>query len=357
MHYSVIPGRDLSSELAARWSVIQQADDTLASPYFCPQFTQAVAAVRDDVFVGLLEDGGEVVGFFPFQRSRGGVARPVGLGLSDYHGVIALPDAQWTATELMRGCKLIRWEFDHLPTSQQQFAACCNAVSESPIIDVAQGMAAYEASRDKSGRKQLREARRKSKKLSTEVGQLTFTLHSAHQDILEQLLTWKSEQCRRTGTVDFFTLDWCVKLISRIHAIREPDFGGILACLHAGDTLTAVHFAMYSRQVWHSWFPAYNHELQEYSPGFILLLELIKAASGQQIGYIDLGKGLSLYKKRVMTGGVPVAEGCLAMPSLHNQIRDFREKVEAWGRHSRIKPLLRLPGRIIKNMDRKKRYE
>ncbi|PLX48496.1 MAG: cellulose biosynthesis protein CelD [Desulfobulbaceae bacterium] len=357
MYYSVIPGRKLTSELTARWSAIQRADPTLASPYFRPEFTQAVAAVRDDVFVGLLEDNGEVVGFFPFQRSRGGMARPVGLGLSDYHGVIARSDAQWTASELMQGCKLIRWEFDHLPTSQQQFAACYNDVSESPIIEVSRGMAAYEASRDKSGRKQLREARRKSEKLATEVGPLSFTLHSAHQDILQQLLTWKSEQCRRTGTVDFFALDWCVKLISRIHATRESDFGGMLACLHAGETLAAVHFAMYSRQVWHSWFPAYNHELQEYSPGFVLLLELIQAASGQGIKYIDLGKGLSLYKKRVMTGRIPVAEGCLAIPSVYNRLRAFREKLESWGKHSRLKPLLRFPGRIVRNMDRKKRYE
>ena len=357
MKYTVIPAQQLTPELEARWSAIQQVDPALASPYFRPEFTQAVAAVRDDVFVALLEEGDAVVGFFPFQRGPGGLARPVGLGLSDYHGVIAQADARWSAEELLRGCKLDRWEFDHLPASQQQFAACHAAVSDSPIIEVAQGMEAYEASRDKSGRKQLREVRRKSEKLAERFGSLTFTLHSSSRDILHQLISWKSEQCRRTGTVDFFALDWCVKLIERIHASRKSEFGGMLACLHAADTLAAVHFAMYSRQVWHSWFPAYNHELEEYSPGFILLLEMIRAASEQGVRHIDLGKGLSLYKKRVMTGGIPVAEGCLMLPSLRNRLQDWRQRAEGWGKKSFLRPILRVPGRIIKNMDRKRKYE
>ena len=218
-------------------------------------------------------------------------------------------------------------------------------------------MEVFETSRDKSGRKQLREARRKKEKLAEQVGPLTFTLHTPDQRLLRQLIVWKSEQCRRTGTVDFFALDWCVRLIERIHAAREEDFGGLLACLHAGDTLVAIHFAMYSRQVWHSWFPAYNHELEEYSPGFILLLEMIQAASEQGNKHIDLGKGLSLYKKRVMTGAIQVAEGSLVIPSFRNRLWALRQSMEAWGGQSRLKPLLRIPGRLIKHMDRRNRYE
>jgi CelD/BcsL family acetyltransferase involved in cellulose biosynthesis len=357
MKYTVIPARALPPQLIARWATIQQKYFAFASPYFNPEFTLAVAAVRDDVFVGVLENKNEVVGFFPFHLGRGRVARPIGLGLSDYHGVIAEPDAEWTAEGLLRGCKLIRWEFDHLPVEQHQFADYHTATSDSPIIDVSQEMRTFEASRDKSGRKQLRETQRKRGKLEEQAGPLTFTLHSPRQDILQQLMVWKSEQCRRTGTVDFFALEWCVKLIELIHATRKSEFGGIMSCLHAGDTLAAVHFAMYSQRVWHSWFPAYNHDLEEYSPGFILLLEMIQAASDQGIQYIDLGKGLSLYKKRVMTGGIPVAEGCLAVPSFRNQLRQVRERAEEWGRKSFLWPALRIPGRIIKKIERKKRYE
>lgn len=357
MKYSVIPARELTQDLVALWAEIQEADFNLASPYFRPEFTQAVAGVRDDVFVCLIENSNKLVGFFPFHRKNGGVARPVGLGLSDYHGVIARPDAEWTAEGLLRGSKLVRWEFDHLPAGQRQFSAYHAAVSDSPVINVSQGMDFFEASRDKAGRKQLKETKRKSEKMGEQVGRLRFTVNSSNPDILRQLLVWKSEQCRRTGTVDFFAIPWCARLIERIHKVDKPEFGGILACLHAGDTLAAAHFAMYSHQVWHSWFPAYNHELEEYSPGFILLLEMINAASAHGIKHIDLGKGLSLYKKRVMTGGIPVAEGCLEIPSVRNRIRHVRDMVEEWGKQSFLKPILRIPGRIIKDSERKKHYE
>ncbi len=357
MKYDVIHARELSPDLAGRWTEIQQSDSTLASPYFCPEFTKAVAAVRDDVHVGILEDGGRIVGFFPFNRTRGGVARPIGLGLSDYHGVIVDPNAKWTAEELMRGCNLVRWEFDHLLASQKQFAKLHSNVAESPIIDVSQGIEAFESSRDKSGRKQLREAQRKREKLEKQVGPVSFTLHTQDQDILRQLFEWKSLQCQQTGTVDFFALRWCVELIEHIHATQGIHFGGILSCLHVDDTLAAVHFVMYSRDVWHSWFPAYNDDLREYSPGLLLLFEMIKTAADRGIQYIDLGKGISLYKKRVMTGGIPVAEGCLEVSSLRNQFHHFLGRVEQWSPQSALKPVLTIPGRMIKRMERKKRYE
>ena len=357
MKYDVIHARELSPNLVGRWTEIQQSDSTLASPYFCPEFTKAVAAVRDDVHVGILEDGGRIVGFFPFHRTRGGVARPISLGLSDYHGVIVDPNAKWTAEKLMRGCNLVRWEFDHLLASQKQFAKLHANVAESPIIDVSQGIEAFESSRDKSGRKQLRESQRKREKLEKQVGPVTFTAHSQDQDILRQLIQWKSLQCQQTGTVDFFALEWCVQLIEYIHAAQGNHFGGILSCLHAGDTLVAVHFAMYSRSVWHSWFPAYNDDLQKYSPGLMLLYDMIGVAADGETQYIDLGKGMSLYKKRVMTGSLPVTEGCVEVPSLRNQVRHFWEKVEQWSRQSALKPVLTIPGRMIKRMERKRRYE
>ncbi len=357
MKYEVIQGHELTPVLVARWAQIQETDAALANPYFRPEFTQAVAAVRDDVQIGILTDGGATLGFFPFHHNRGGIARPIGLGLSDYHGVIVDQNTKLTTEELLLGCNLIRWEFDHLIASQQQFNDFHTTVTHSPIIDVSQGLEVYESSLDKSGRKQLREAQRKQKKLKTEVGPVTFTLHSQDKDILQQLIKWKSQQCQQTGTVDFFAQEWCVQLIKNIHSTRGNNFGGILSCLHAGDTLAAVHFTMYSHDVWHSWFPAYNDKLLKYSPGTILLFEIIRSAAKRDIHYIDLGKGISLYKKRVMTGGISVAEGSLEISSPKNTIHHFIEIVEQWSQQSSLKPFLRFPGRMIQSIKRKRRYK
>ncbi len=356
MKYHVLTGRGLTADLVRRWAEIQAANANLASPYFCPEFTEAVAKVRDDVFVGVLEDAGRITGFFPFHRRRGGIGQPIGLGLSDYHGVVAARDAEWAVADLLKGCGLIRYEFDHLLVSQRVFAPYCQTVEDSPILDLAGGYQRFEVTRDKAGRKQLREIDRKRERLEAEAGPLTFISHSSSEDVLRTLMEWKSAQCRETGTIDYFGLPWCRQLIQSIHASRSACFGGILACLYAGDRLAAAHFAMRSGGVWHSWFPVYNHELQAYSPGLILLVEMIRAAEVADVAYIDFGKGISTYKRRFMTGAIPVARGRAELPSLLNGVRRLRDRVEEWSRKSVLRPILRQPGRLIKNMERKKRY-
>lgn len=345
--YSCIPARELSADLRGRWDAIQRSTQSFASPYFRPEFTEAVAQVRKDVYVGLIENDGEAVGFFPHHRKASGTGRPVGLALSDYHGVIAVPFAKWTAEGLLRSCKLGRWEFDHLPATQRQFITPSCTTAISPIIDLSGGFYGYENSRDSSARKQLREIRRKRERLAEHIGDVTFSAHTAEPDILRMLLRWKSEQCRRTGVTDFFAIDWCVGLVKQIHGIRGPSFGGILSCLRARETVVAIHFAMYGPRVWHSWFPAYDTRFREYSPGMILLLEMIHEAAERNISHIDLGKGMSLYKKRVMTDGISLAEGHLALPSIRNRVWKLQRELEQIARRSPLSPVLRIPGRLI----------
>ena len=112
MKVSVVSAVQLSEPLLLAWLDIQGADPELDSPYFCPEFTQAVAAVRDDVEVAVLEEHGEIVGFFPYQRSRGGVGRPVGGRLSDFQGVVIRPGVGWNPVQLLKGCRLKAWHFD-----------------------------------------------------------------------------------------------------------------------------------------------------------------------------------------------------------------------------------------------------
>jgi hypothetical protein len=62
----------------------------LVSPYLSPEFTQLMAAVRDDVFVAVLEQQGEAVGYFPYQRGALRIGKPVG-GVMSGVAVAPLP--------------------------------------------------------------------------------------------------------------------------------------------------------------------------------------------------------------------------------------------------------------------------
>ena len=344
----VIAARELTAEQIGIWIRLQEADPAVDSPYFRPEFTQAVAAVRDDIEVAILEQDGRPVGFFPFQRGLWNSGQPLGGRLSDFHGVIAAPDADWSGKELIRDCGLASWTFDHLVAAQTPFADCHWNVAESHYIDLSEGFESYETARRAAGSKELVKLRRKFRKLEREVGPLRFELHTDGHEALETLLRWKSAQYLRTGLTDVFGFDWTVKLLEQLMTRTHPDFAGCLSVLYVGDRLAAVHFGMRSRHVLHYWFPAYDTDFTRYSPGLILLAEIAKAAAEDGIHRIDLGKGLEQFKMTMSSGAIPVAEGAVECSPMNRLLRQNWYRTREWLRESPLRSPALATARLIR---------
>jgi hypothetical protein len=67
-----------------RWANLQATNPHFDSAFYAPDLAPLVSTVRDDVEVAVMTDGGEPVGFFPFLRSPGGMARPVAGRLTEF---------------------------------------------------------------------------------------------------------------------------------------------------------------------------------------------------------------------------------------------------------------------------------
>jgi len=326
--YFLLNVEDLDHGLVAAWRAIQEREPRFESPYFCPEFTRAVGSVRDDVRVVVIENDGRPVGFFPHQRAAWARGSPVGGALSDYHGVIAAPQAEWSVPELMRAARLSVWSFDHLVDPAGRFAPYATAsAAASPQID----LASFEPPPDFA---------RKARKLAREVGELSFSLHEPQG--LERLFEWKSDQYRRTGLTDAFGVRWTRALLEEVTRGQL----GTCSVLRAGGEIVAVHAGMRSKGVLHWWFPTYDPRYAAYSPGIILLLR-IAAALGS--GKIDLGKGDARYKRSLMTGAAPLREGCVELPSLAAAARRLRRRAEA-------SPAWHLPLRALRRLERARRF-
>lgn len=325
MKTTIISGKSLTPEHFLLWSHIQQSNPALTNPYFCPEFTSAVAAVRDDVWVGILEQAGEIVGFFPFQRGKLPIGQPVGYLLCDYQGAIVKPGVNWDAAELLHGCGLKIWNFDNLIASQLPFQRFHKLKTESLLIDLSDGYAAYESAQ-KVKSDWIQQANRKRRKFEREVGKLRFEPHVVDASLLRQLMRWKSEQYAQLGTFDRFQIEWIVRLIERLHTTKNETFAGILSVLYVDDEIAALHFGMRSQSVWHIWFPTYNPEFQKYSPGLIMLLTMVETAESLGIQTLDMGKGDEAYKQRVINKTIPLAEGSVEIPSLISTARWLRRK-------------------------------
>ena len=305
-----------------RWIELQRKNPALTSPYFHPKFASIIAHERDNAELAVIEEANKVVALLPFQRMSGGVGVPMGHFLSDYHGLICEPTFHCDPRELLRKCRLIAWDFDHLIASQGCFAPFHQEVEPSPQINLSNGFDAY--CREKSC---VKTEQIKVRKIERDYGPLRFVPHSDNQADLQQLLTWKSQQYIRTGKQDIFTLSWTTSILREIHKIQDRYFAGVLSLLYAGDRLVALHFGIRSETLLHSWFPAYDPQMKAYSPGLILLLKLAEHASSLGISTIDLGKGMYEHKQRFMNASVPVASGSVEVASWLHTRRTLRRKL------------------------------
>jgi CelD/BcsL family acetyltransferase involved in cellulose biosynthesis len=356
MKFSVIAASELGDTEQAAWRSLLSRNPRLISPFFCPEFTLAVAGARRDVRVCVIEEGAKTLGFFPFQRGALGSGRPVGGKLSDYHGVIAEQHATWDLDELLRSCKLAFWEFDHLVEDQRPFTRYVRSKSMSPVLDVSAGFHEYRATRRRAGSSRIAQLERKANKLAREIGPLRFEAHSLDRNVLEEVFARKSDQCRRTGVVDFFALSWTRALLERVLSIESSHFSGMLSALYAGDQLVAAHAGMRSERVWHWWFPVYVPAFAKYSPGGLLLLKLAEEAAARRLAHVDLGKGDDAYKAAFHNHTIVLAEGRAARRSLATALYDFGAGFERRLRSSSLIEPVRPALRGIKQWMRHQSY-
>jgi CelD/BcsL family acetyltransferase involved in cellulose biosynthesis len=340
---TTLSGRDLSSELAQTWRVLQARNSSLAAPYFCPEFTAAVAAVRPDVRIALKEERGSIVAFFPYQK-QGRSGRPVGGLVSDFQGVIAAPDLELDVPAMLRACGLHAFDFDHMLASQSGFAPFASEFELSPKIDLSAGFAAYVAERRAAGSEQIKKCGNLMRRMEREIGPVRFVEQSRDARLLRRLMEWKSAQYIRTGQRDIFSLDWVRGLVERIHVTEDRAFAGCLSLLYAGDMLVAAHFGMRTQSVWHYWFPGYDKRFGKYSPGLLLLLKMAEQAPIIGIKTIELGKGMSLYKERLMNGRTVLCRGAVELPSMLKVKRSIGRRVWSLARAIvlKVKPARRL---------------
>lgn len=349
MQIHPVPYSALESRHFEAWSRLQNSDRTFDSPFFCREFIAAVASVRDDVCVGVMEQSGTIVGLFPFQRDAWGDATPVGGDISQFHGVIVAPGTNWNVDELLQSCNLGSWIFSHLPTTQTPFQQHYQCLGESPCIDLANGFDAYCAEKKRSG-KAIEQAFRKARKLEREVGPLRFELHDPSDETFRHLLAWKSEQHQRTNVVDAFECDWLVALLDRIRSTKSDSFAGLMSALFAGDHLVAVHLGMRYKSVAHSWYPAYDTAFGKHSPGLTLLLKMSEALADVGVQRIDFAARPQIYKTRFMNGAIPVAKGVADRSRLKACVRRnagvLRERV----RETPLAIPLRVPVRMLRRV-------
>ena len=332
MHVTLARPGDLGEPEVSRWRALQEADAAFDNPFLSPEFTLTVGELRDMVWVAIVYDGPDIVGFFPFERHAMGIGKPVAAGLTDAQGMVHAKDVEINPHRLLKDCGLAVYEFDHL-VAGQPLAAERHETYPSPVIDLRDGFEPYTAFLLQHSAKTYKSTLAKSRKLQRDAGEVTHDYATPEPAALHALLGWKTDQYRRTGRTDRFAHQWIVELVERLHATRSDSFAGVLDMVYADGVPVAGHFGIRTRTTLAGWFPAYDTHYAKYSPGLIQHLAMAEKAAGAGIQLIDMGRGAKEYKDKLKNGELIVAEGRMARRSpaagVHWMIRVPARKARA----------------------------
>ncbi len=316
MKIYVIPATQLTADHIAAWSRIQLGNPGLINPFFRPEFTSAVAAEREGVDVAVWEQGGEPVGFLPFERMKGRTGRAVGYYINQFQGAITRPEARWSPRDVVRAAGLRRLTFDHLAAAQPAFSQYQYVQTPSHYLDLAQGFDHYKSSRGKSAKTFVSHVQQKDRKASRDVGEVRVESNTLDRAAFTKLLEWKIDQSKKTHIPCVYDLDWVMRLHERLLDANSEHFSGMLFSLYMGDRHAGGFFCLRSGGVLQGSILGYDRELSPYAPGLVLLMRVAQMCPELGITRIDMGAGDEFYKEKISSGFENVSEGNVCSQSM-----------------------------------------
>jgi CelD/BcsL family acetyltransferase involved in cellulose biosynthesis len=351
MQLDVLSPRELTPEHLDAFARLRRAG-ALTSPFLTPAWLQALETAGGPdagrLKVVALHEGGAVRGFFA-ARVRRGVAGPPGAPLCDTQGVVAEGPLDLAPGDLAAALGAARLDFDKLRPGQPAFGPYVRGEAPGFLIDLAGGFDAYAAERRAAGAGILQDIAKKRRKCEREAGPLRFSPDDP--EALGALLSWKSAQYRATGQPDIFRIPWPKALLQTLLASEDPSCRARLFSLRRGEELIAAHLALEGEGVLHAWFIAHASAFAAYSPGLVLLAEVLRWAAGEGIFEVDLGAGDYRFKRSLSNLTRTLAHGFVGRPSGASLVRAAAYRVRATAEALPLGPASTLPGKAMRRLD------
>jgi len=353
MKIEVLAPQDLSEDDLATWTRLQ-GESALASPFLSHRWIETLSRAggpdRKQMKIATLHDDGNIVGFLPARCARF-TALPPGAPLCDYQGLIAEPWVRLDPRDIVAALGVARLDFDKLLADQVQFKNFIRGGSSSQVVDIRAGYAAYEADRKAAGTDILKDCAKKRRKLEREHGEAVFTACSASEADLDQLIAWKRTQYATTNQTDIFDAGWPLDVLKDLFRRGDPDFGAQLFTLHVNGALVAAHLALCTDKIAHAWFIAHDDAFGRYSPGVILITEVIKWAAERGMWELDMGPGDYRFKLSLANRTRQVAHGFVGRPSASSLLRGAAYRVREMAEALPLGAYSALPGKAMRRLD------
>ncbi|RKQ69000.1 CelD/BcsL family acetyltransferase involved in cellulose biosynthesis [Litorimonas taeanensis] len=334
----VYKSQDLPDAVRAAWSRLRASNPKLYSPYFHIDYTLAVASLRKDVNIAVLEEAGEIVAILPYQGES--FARPVGAPMTDYHGLICGPDYRYSLQDILSATSVGAYHFSALVSDIEQDVPKTHL---GAVMSFPEGAEVWREARDSSFRKHQKSLRRRIRKATEEIGAPHIIFRSQSIEEFDTLIDWKVAQYAASGYYNVLGAEWTLPLLKSLwkKGIDAP-LRLEMHSLYFGNQLAAIDTGLTDGTTYHSWIVAYNNAFRSYSPGTQLLNQIIDASDTLGYKTIDLGLGIDDFKQYYASETVKAASGFASISGPAAKLSKLYDAAEKLGQ----KHLSDAPGRL-----------
>lgn len=308
MRVTVVHPSELGPSELDLWAKFQQSAPAGASPFLSVTFAQTVGRHRTAARVAVIEDGGTVAAFLPFERTGAGMALPIGHPMNNLQGFVS-SGAPLDARQVIRRARLRGWRFDNVRADEAALRPYhyAGALVRCPVVDLSGGYPAYTSGLSKS---LVSEIARRRRALGRQRGPVTLDWNSATPEAdLRRLVSWKSG--KYDGTRQLFTDPSAWAIVTELATSSSEDCAGSVSVLAADGQPFAIALWLAGAHELAAWFAAYDPEFRHSSPGTMILLVTAEEAAKRGLAHIDLGGGQDDYKFRLANSSYPVAGGAV----------------------------------------------
>lgn len=340
----------MSAELWQAFTDLRNADVRYDDPFFDPDFARLVGDVRADTRIGVATDGDDVVGVWPLHKRPGGWARPIGGPFSDWHAPVLSKDTTLTAQAFLEGL-----DFAGMTTFGLQPRAHGHSLGMDRVganmTDLSGGFDLFVEEQQKRWPKHFKKMRRLYRNVERDFSEMRFEYDNREDAAFDRLFELKRMQFARTGYHDVLKPDWAIKLLDRLRHFEGPRLRVRLVTLHYDDQHAASELNMQSDKVMHGWLTGFEQEMGSYSPGNMLVQEMLSHMCADNILTYDAGPGLDHYKRHYSNYQTPVDSGPLRGARGSFAPSRIAGRVWRWGENQMPAKVGGLMGRARRRMD------
>lgn len=325
----------MSEEQWQIYATLRDARSVYDDPFFDPDFARLVGEVRSDTRIGFASDREGVFAVWPLHIRPGNWARPIGSPFSDWNGPILSEDTELSAQEILAGFDISGMTTQGFMPSGFQKSADLERVGAN-MTDLSLGWEGFFTDQQKRWPKHFKKMRRVYRKAEREFGDIVMQWDDRSDANYQRLLELKQTQFARTGYHDVLKAPWTRALFDRLRQFEGPRLRARLSSLFFNDRFAAAEFNLQSDNVLHGWITAFDQELGSYSPGNMLVQEMLEQMCADGLRLYDAGPGFDHYKRHYANLQMPIEAGVIAGHA--NQLIPSRVVGRAWRFGEQVMP-------------------